>query len=187
LININELKKSLNELEKKDLIRLITDMAQTCPQAKEYLTIKFAGKKHIIKVHEDYKDKIEMVFYPTGRSWRLNLQDAKSAISDFKRVCKDKNMIVDLMLLYVEECVAFTNNYGDINEAFYNSAGSMYANVIKEINKENVSFYRKFADRLFKVANNAPHGWGFYDEMMDLYNDIIWLDDAKGESDLISN
>jgi len=177
LITITQLKKALKDLAPDDLMRLITDIAQACPQAKELLTVKFADKKSARKILEDYKEKVEYEFFPPNGFGRLNLREAKKAISDFKKICPDKEMAIDLMLFYVENCVDFTRNFGDIYESFYNSAISMYGNVVKEINAANRALYRKFADRLKSAADNACAGWGFQDEMMDIYYSIAWLED----------
>ena len=179
LIAITQLKKALKDLAPGELVRLITDIAQACPQAREFLTVKFADKKSAQKILEDYKEKVEYEFFPPNGFGRLNLREAKKAISDFKKICPDKEMAVELMLFYVENCVDFTREYGDISESFYNSAISMYASVVKEINAANGAFYRKFADRLKAAADNACKGWGFWDEMMDIYHSIAWLEDAE--------
>jgi methionine synthase II (cobalamin-independent) len=81
------------------------------------------------------------------------------------------------MLFYVENCVKFTDTYGDINETFYNSAADAYGQVIKEINTADIEIYSIFEKRLKLAAENACKGWGFYDEMIDLYHEIIWLKD----------
>ena len=176
LITISQLKKLLKDISPADLISLITDIAQACPQAKALLSIKFADENAINEILENYKEKVEYEFFPPKGLGRLNLREAKKAITDFKKICSDKSMAIDLMLFYVENCVEFTDSYGDINESFYNSAASMYANVVKEINFEDIDVYKKFADRLKSAAENACEGWGFRDEMMDIYYNIVWLE-----------
>jgi hypothetical protein len=175
LITNAQLKKRLNDLERDEYIYLITEIAQSCPQAREYLTVKFADNENINEILEKYKEKVEHEFFPKRGYGRLNLREAKKAISDFKKICSDKSMAIDLMLFYVENCVKFTDSYGDINESFYNSAISVYSQAIKEINSGDAELYDIFADRLKSVAENACHGWGFYDDMIDLYHEIVWL------------
>jgi hypothetical protein len=51
---------------------------------------------------------------------------ARKAVSDYKKVSASKFGLADVMLYYVEMGVQFTNAYGDIDEAFYNSMESMY-------------------------------------------------------------
>ena len=177
LITNAQIKKLLNDLERDEYIYLITEIAQACPQAREFLTVKFADNENINEILEKYKEKIEYEFFPKRGYGRLNLREAKKAISDFKKICSDKAMAIDLMLFYVENCVKFTDSYGDINENFYNSAISVYSQVIKEINSGDTELYEIFADRLRLAAEHACHGWGFYDDMIALYYEIVWLDE----------
>ena len=112
-------------------------------------------------------------FYPPRGFGRLNLREAKKAISDFKKLCPDKMMVIDLLLFYVENCVAFTNDYGDIDERFYNSAESVYEQAVNEVNNAGIRAYEKFAARLEAVVNNTSGiGWGFHDCLREIYNEL---------------
>ena len=177
LITNAQLKKLLQNLDRDEYIYLITEIAQACPQAREFLTMKFADNENINEVLEKYKQKVADEFFPKRGYGGLNLREAKKAISDFKKICSDKSMIIDLMLFYVENCVEFTDSYGDINAPFYNSAVSVYSQVIKEINSNDIEIYNIFADRLKSATENACQGWGFYDDMIALYYEIIWLNE----------
>ena len=179
LITNAQLKKFLQDLDRDEYIYLITEIAQACPQAREFLTMKFADNENINEVLEKYKQKIADEFFPTRGYGRLNLREAKKAISDFKKICSEKSMIIDIMLFYVENCVKFTDSYGDIDAPFYNSAYSVYNQVIKEINSNDRELYDIFANRLKLAAENACHGWGFYDDMTALYYEIVWLDEYE--------
>jgi len=176
LLTNTQLKNALKDYKKDELIKLITDISQACPQAKEFLTVKFTDLENVNRLLEKYKQKIEHEFFPKRGFGRLNLQEAKKAISDFKKICPNKEMIIDIMLFYVENCVEFTATYGDINEAFYNSAISVYGQAVKEINSGDIDLVEVFAARLKSTADNACEGWGFHDEMMDLYYQIARIE-----------
>ncbi len=179
LLTATQIKKAVRDFTRTDLIALITDIAKACPQAGEYLTLHFSSSDKGKEVLETYREKVEYEFYPPRGFGRLNLREAKKAISDFRKICDDKYYVVDLMLFYVENCVRFTDDYGDIDEAFYNSACSMYESVVKAINAEDMEFYIAFEDRIRLAAENACEGWGFYDDMMDIYHEIVWLNDEE--------
>ena len=179
LITNAQLKKLLNDLKKDEYIYLITEIAQTCPQAREFLTVKFADNDNINEILEKYKQKVAHEFFPQRGYGRLNLREAKKAISDFKKICSDKAMAIDLMLYYIENVNRFTDKYGDIPESFYNSAYSVYKQVIKEINSDDIELYNIFAGRLKSAAEDAMKGYGFYDDMTDLYYEIVWLEEVE--------
>jgi hypothetical protein len=152
-------------------------MIQSCPQAKEFLTVKFSTREFALELLEKYKQKVEHEFYPKRGFGRLNLREAKKAISNFRKICTDKLMGIDIMLFYVENCVEFTNDFGDISETFYNSAASVFASAVKEINSCDKSVYDNFADRLSAIIGSACQGWGFQDELSDIYYELHWVHD----------
>ena len=72
------------------------------------------------------------------------------------------------MLYYVECGVQFTNDYGDIGGAFYDSIGAMFDDVCKYINKESIESL--FKDRCETIVNNTKHiGWNFHDSLKASY------------------
>jgi len=177
LITLAQVKRKIKDLKQDEYIDLITEIVQACPQAREFLTVKYSDAESTNEILEKYKQMIVFEFFPKTGIGRLDLRQAKKTISDFKRICSDKIMVIDLMLFYVENCVEFTDTYGDMDEFFYNSAASVYSQVIKEINAFDKEMYNIFAIRLKSAAENACKGWGFYDEMIDLYDEIVWLKD----------
>lgn len=46
------------------------------------------------------------------------MREGKKALSDFQKLEPAAELIADLLLVYVETGVRFTNEYGDIDEAF---------------------------------------------------------------------
>ena len=60
------------------------------------------------------------------------------------------------MLYYVECGVEFTNLYGDIDERFYSSLESMFADFVMILNSmENDSFYRRQSGLPFAVLESS--------------------------------
>jgi len=173
LITNAQVKKAIKDCELAECIEIILEIVESCPQAREFLTMKFTDNQN--DVLEKYKQKVRYEFYPPRGFGRLNLREAKKAISDFKKLCHDKIMVIDLMLFYVENCVEFTNDYGDIDVGFYNSAVSVYEQAVTEVNNTGISAYEKFADRLGAVLNNTSGiGWGFHDNLWEIYNELEW-------------
>ena len=157
----------------------MADIAKHCPQAKEFLTAKFADNKAIKEILENYKQKVEKEFFPTRGFGRLNLKEAKKAISDFKKLTSDPLLTIDIMLFYVENCVSFTAEFGDINESFYIGAENMFEQVVKAVNTAGQSVYEHFSDRLVWVAGNACDGWGFRESIYDIFLQLLWVDEEE--------
>ena len=92
----------------------------------------------------------------------------KQAISDFKKLEPSSDLLAELMLFYVETGVKFTNDFGDIDEAFYLSLEKTYDAALTLIEKE--SLLNKFADRAGKILiDTSDIGWGFHDCLTDIY------------------
>jgi hypothetical protein len=175
-IPIKELRDKLEELSHDELTLIIINISKTCPQARDFLTIKLSGQESINKAFENYKQIIKNEFYPKRGIGKLKLSVAKKAIADFKKVSKDNLMIIDLMLYYVENCVKFTNDYGDINERFYVSAESMFKKAIQMINIGDQSLYEHFSKRLDWIIKKATDGWGFRDALTDIYHELRFIE-----------
>jgi hypothetical protein len=175
LITNTQIKKALSDCEREECLEIILEIVHACPQAREFLTMKLTENRN--EILEKYKQKVRYEFYPPwGGIGRLRLKEAKKSITDFTKLCPDKIMSIEIKLFYVENCVEFTGDYGDIGEKFYNSAVSVYEQAVKEINAADVIVYEKFADRLRAcVDKTIDYGWGFYDELKDIHSEIVWL------------
>lgn len=182
LITVAELKKVLRTYSHNELIELICEIKKIDKSVHEYLTAKFtASDENIQMILEDYKKKIRHEFFPSRGLGRLNLKAAKKAISDFKKICQDKALIVDIMLYYVESGVDFTNEFGDIHDNFYSSLEGVFDQIIKIINNENNDkLFVIFKERLEMIVLDTSNiGWGFHDFLEECYEEVQWLTDEN--------
>jgi hypothetical protein len=71
------------------------------------------------------------------------------------------------MLTYVEAGTRFTNEYGDLWEAFYDSMESMLQEFVKLVQTPAAAgLYGEFRDRLLKLeAETCGIGWGYHDSI----------------------
>lgn len=158
-MSLSNIKKELNKFDKKKLIELIVDLYKNNQSVKEYLD--FFSNPDEKQLSKKYKEKVLNAFYPK-RGFELKLKDGKTAIADFKKLKPSTELLVDIMLFYVECGVKFTNEYGDIDEAFYSSLESMYKRTLSLIHSEDL--LDKFQDRSLKIVKDTQDiGWGFHD------------------------
>ena len=134
------------------------------------------------KLGDKYKSIIEDEFFPEVGFGKGRLSVARKAVSDYKKVTTSKLGIADVMLYYVEIGVKYTVEYGDINEAFYNSMESMYSGAVKYIDQHGMQ--EQFEERCRKIVEDTSDiGWGFHDGLGDIYasyfEDYWW---SKGEA-----
>lgn len=167
-MRLSDVKKELRKLDKERLVDLLSDLYKKNKSVKEYLD--FYVNPNEKELFLKYKDKVYEAFYPK-RGDRFKLSDGKKAISDFKKLEPSKELLSDLMLFYAETGVEFTNEFGDIDEPFYNSIASVYSNALALMDKENI--LDKFADRAKKIVDDTSGiGWGFHDELGDIYSEF---------------
>jgi hypothetical protein len=167
-MGLSEVKKELKKLDKEKLVDLLSDLYKKNKSVKEYLDFNVNPNEK--ELFLKYKDKVYEAFYPK-RGDRFKLSDGKKAISDFKKLETSKELLSDLMLFYAETGVEFTNEFGDIDEPFYDSIASVYLKALALMDKENI--LEKFAVRAKKIVDDTSGiGWGFHDELGDIYSEF---------------
>lgn len=164
-MGLTDIKKELKKLEKEKLIDLVAELYKKNKSVKDFFD--FYVNPNEREHFERYRNKVFEAFYPK-RGYNYKLKDGKKAISDFKKLNPSANLLADLMLFYVETGVKFTNEFGDIDEAFYSSMETTYLAALKLMKKENM--LQEFADRSGKVLNDTNDiGWGFHENLCGIY------------------
>jgi hypothetical protein len=169
-IKINELKKELKQLDNKELMQLVVELYKLNKDTKQFLSNKYLGEEAVRGQFEQTQKIIEDQFFPERGHPKMKLQEAKSAISSYKKMTGDETGWLDLMLYYVELGTEFTVAYGDIDEKFYYSMETVYDRVVTECSK-NEALAEHFKDRLYMVFwNSQGVGWGYHDVIGDIYS-----------------
>ena len=170
-MKVSDLKRNLKELTKEELIASIIDLYKKNEFVKNYYSSKYADGSDL-SVLIKHKDIIESEFFPTRGDGRGRLVVAKKSITEFKKISDDKKSIAELMIFYVETGVKYTDCYGDIDEPFYMSMERMYERAIKYI--VNNDLVGEFDDRCLKIVSDTiDMGWGFHDQLCEIYYGYI--------------
>ncbi len=158
------LKDLLQTYDKKQLIGLVTELYNKNKAVKEFLDYYInPDEKEALK---NFKVKVKEAFYPS-RGDRIILSMGKKAISDFRQLKPSTELLIDLMMYYVETGVQCTCDFGDINESFYLSIEGVYGSVMKLIRSNKLE--EAFKDRAFECVRKTENcGWGFHDTLGDL-------------------
>lgn len=167
-IKITELKEFLATKSDVELRTEIVHIFKLFPQVKEYYTVKInpEAEKEIL---EKYKKIITDEFFPDRGFGKLRYSVIKSALNSFRKLSNNPEHIAELMISQVEYGVMFINEYGDIDEKFYDNIMGMYEKLLKFIFEQNIQL--AFTDRLRKIVVDGDGiGWGFSDELAALYD-----------------
>jgi hypothetical protein len=172
-ITITKLKKSLSGKSESELLEEIVNLFKSFPQVKEYYTLTF-DKEGEELVLDKYKEIITNEFFPKRGYGKARLSFAKKAITDFKKISSKPFLLIDIMLHYVDQGVAYTDQYGDIDGPFYDSMEKMFEDALKLAEKHNlVSFYQEICE---EIVNGACEGWGFKDSLATTFNEFYDAD-----------
>jgi hypothetical protein len=165
------LKKYLSQFTKDQLVGQILELHKKYKDVKVYY--EFSINPDVNAKRENVKEAVLECFYPK-RGFKLRLKDACKIISDFKKLEPDAESLADVMLYYVECGVQFTNDFGDIDEPFYNSIAGMFNTTAKFIQENGLNnMFLARAEKVVKDTNGM--GWGFNDALADIYyNSFDW-------------
>jgi len=86
---------------------------------------------------------------------------------DFNKLSGKPPLTIDIMLHYVEQGVMFTDQYGDIDEPFYDSMEKMFEEALKLAEQNNV--LSRFQKTCEEIVSRACEGWGFKDALADTF------------------
>ncbi|MCH1640860.1 plasmid pRiA4b ORF-3 family protein [Paenibacillus timonensis] len=171
------LNKHLKQLSHDQLIDLVKGCYGVSKDMEKFLAVRILGDEAVESLFQEYRKKVEHEFFPERGHGKLRLQEAKQAISEFEQLTESVRSSLELKLIYVENGVDFTLSYGDIDERFYYSMASMYADIIDHVNEdETAELFDEFEERLEAVVSKTEGiGWGFHDNLAELHAQIRWI------------
>ncbi len=166
----SQVKIHIINLENEELILLVRGLHALNADNKVFLATRLLATTPA-EMAEPYRKVIRQVFNPNRELPSLQLSAARKALNDFKKACADPVAVVDLMLFYVEQGVICTNNYGDIDEPFYNSLASIYRNAAELAGRvADLTVIDQFEPRFAGIVSDTSGiGWGFHDELQEIF------------------
>jgi hypothetical protein len=163
------IKTELQDLPKEKLVDLLKGLHDLSPQNKAWLKARTLPVAQDSEYLEKCREKIVKAVYDPNRKMpnMPRFRDAKKIITEYKKATKDLRGTLDLMLTYVERGHAFTNDFGDIDEPFYNALLNMFGRFVVELKMSPArrELYSFFRGRLMKMRATSDIGWGYGDEI----------------------
>lgn len=180
----SQIKARLKNWDKAQLMGLVQDLFDHSQENRDILAARLLRDSIGDKALAPYLNRIEAAFYRKN-GWPqnyVNLKDARSAIREYQRATLDPTGTLELMLIHVETGTEFTCEFGDIDEAFYDSLCSTLRDVKKLLlSEEGRPLYGQVRDRLAELARQTDGmGWGYGDYVGDVVGE---LEQALGELD----
>lgn len=162
-------KSAAGKLARDELLGLVGELYRLSKQNQAFLHARFADAEAAM---EDYKKIIAACLYPDVLLDRpLQVAKAKMAVADFCKAVADPVAHVDLMLFFVEQGNAFTVDYGDIDPGFCNTLLAMGRSAVQTICSLPKELQEPFRERLAEIVSSSSGiGWGYHDEMAEIYS-----------------
>ncbi|MEZ4994938.1 MAG: DUF6155 family protein [Saprospiraceae bacterium] len=152
-----DLNKYLDSLSEKELTQEIIKLYDKFEPVRQYYTMELSDDSE--KVLADFKAQLKKEYFPNRGFGRAGSKASRKIVSDFKKIAVHKKDVVELLLYRTEIMIDFTAAYGDMDEAFYNSLGSGFAEACKLIRQEQLeSYFRAYCQEL--IGKCYDFGWG---------------------------
>jgi hypothetical protein len=176
-MNWGDIRAVLKEAPLDALIGLIKKLYDLSDANKALVrTILFPSYQDI-ELLEKSRIQVTQAIYPSGRSFPglPHFGDSRKVINAYLKASGDVQGTIDLMLTHVELGTNFTNDFGDIDEPFYQALVNMLNKSIELMlkNPEASRLYSLFQPRYERLRKDSGQiGWGFGDEVGDLVEDL---------------
>jgi len=178
-----EINKQLQERSSDRLIELIKGLHDLSAQNKAWLSAKLLPIVQDTKYLEDCRNKIIRYVYKEtkGMPSMPRFREAKKVISEYRKSTSDLRGMLDLMLTYVERGHEFTNDFGDIDEPFYDKLINMLEHFAIELRRTPAKYelYELFRTRLMAMRRTSDIGWGYGDFIQETVDELEKLFSTK--------
>ncbi len=147
-MGLRDLKKTLGDMDKPDIIQLVTQMYKDLPDAKDYLDIFITG--NLKTLIEKYKYEIEKYVYPNGREMTLREKEARKVIRKVRKM-KITELNIELELHYVNCCMDIITDFGYSDENYSIAIEKMFESAVKGI--EELGMQKAYQQELVRLSN----------------------------------
>jgi len=121
-----------------------------------------------------FRKLIDREFDMSRHDAPLRIGRARKAIHDYGKATGDGQGTLELLVHLVEKGTAFTLEYGDIDERFYNGLELAFEETVSRLSGgEGSVWLAVFRPRLAKVVDSASDlGWGYEDALNELFDKL---------------
>ncbi len=149
-MGLREVKKELTNMDKPEIIKLISEMYKKIPPVKSYLDVFATGdiRQLVIK----HKKEIERYVYPSGTNMVLRDSEARKLIRTIRKM-KITELNIELELHYINCCLEIIRDFGYWDENYYIAIERMYYAAVDGIREMGIE--EKYEEQLDLISTEA--------------------------------
>ncbi len=160
-----QLEKHLQSIGPAGVYKEILMLFSRFEEVKNYYEIALTDSSEVLT---EYKAKIEKEYFPKRGNGKARSSEARKVVSEFKKVAKNAEDVINLVLYRAEIMLRFTNEYGDIDMPFYDTLCRSYEEGCKLIAKHHLQEkYKANCEEL--IEQTHKFGWGVTEDMQQTF------------------
>ena len=170
-MKITDFRKYLQSLSKEEMEDELINLVKSYRDVKEYFSLK-VNPENGEEIFLKYKENIKNQFFTKKFYGNPNFREIRGYYSAFKKVSKNIEYLIELMLYTVELAMKYLDEVGDSEERFYDSTCNIFDDVCLLIRKNKLE--EQYIDKCRKIVESSDDkGYGLYDSMSDIFNDYL--------------
>lgn len=171
-----DIKKIIEQWPRNDLVGLVQDLYRFQDDNADFLHTRLLSDVAAADQLAPYKERIRKAVSP-AEPWKqhVRLSEGRKAISDYRQARGDARGLLTLMMYFVQCGNDFTLEFGDIDEAFYDSLCSMVDRIKDRLlTEDDAALAAEFLPLLEQEFGriHGQMGWGYPDEVSDRIEEL---------------
>ncbi|MBE2260598.1 MAG: hypothetical protein H6942_15900 [Candidatus Accumulibacter sp.] len=144
-----DLKATLKDFDRKDLLGLIEDLYAASKENKTFLHARFGLGSDTLK---PYKAIIDRWLWPdVFKNQNYSVARARKPIADYRKAVGDADGLADLMVFYCRHAVGFSNEVGVDDEGYFDALIGMFEEALQMVMTLPENKRERFLDELREV------------------------------------
>lgn len=175
-------KMRIDDWETRELLGLIRDLYSMSPANRDFIDARTAVRTGLSggeAALERYRGKI-LAEFNAERYDVPRLAEIRRALREYRKATGNVAGYVELLVTYVLSASEYLKSWGDLEERYYDSFETAWAELCRLLLGEASEVYPKVRDRILKAGALVDgYGWGYGD----FVGETVWtLEEEHGYS-----
>jgi hypothetical protein len=169
----SDIKNKLADFDRAGLMQLVADLYAFSKDNQTFMHARFSLVANPL---DDYKKRISLALAPdlSRRNANPSVATAKKSISEYTKAVGNPPGILELRVFWCETAVEFSLEYGYADIGYLEALLRQYRDACQVLPDIPEPQLTEFIERMQCVRDDAAQiGYGVFDEMSDLLEDVL--------------